>query len=206
MSSCGNDDTNGHEWVDLGLPSGTLWATCNVGADKPEEFGNCFSWGETEPKGYYSERSYSLCNDSYDKIIKYCNNPKYGYNGFKDKYTELRSDDDAATVNWGSGWCTPTKEQWLELKQNTTNVWINQNGVNGRLLTAKNGRTLFLPAAGSRWNNDLICPDYYGCYWSKTLEDIYPDACCLLFGPDERDLDLCSGNRCRGLSVRPVRK
>ena len=92
-----------HEWVDLGLPSGTLWATCNVGASKPEEYGDYFAWGETEPKDEYCWSTYLHCKGDYNSLTKYCHQYDYGYNGFTDNLTELEPADDAATANWGSG-------------------------------------------------------------------------------------------------------
>ena len=135
ISSCGDDDenvvvapnsggnsgsANGHEYVDLGLPSGTLWATCNVGASKPEEYGDYFAWGETKPKSDYSWETYKWCKGSSKTMTKYCTNSKYGYNGFTDDLWELLPEDDAATVNWGSGWQTPSLAQLKELFNSIT--------------------------------------------------------------------------------------
>ena len=88
-----------HAYVDLGLPSGTLWATCNVGADTPEGYGDYFAWGETQPKDVYNWSNYQYCNGSHDQLTKYCNNSSYGYNGFTDNLTTLQPGDDAATAN-----------------------------------------------------------------------------------------------------------
>ena len=110
------------EYVDLGLPSGTLWATCNIGADSPEDYGLYFAWGETT--GYSEDTSdgrsfdwstYKYCNGSSYTLTKYCNDSSRGYNGFTDNLTELVPEDDAATANWGAGWCMPTVEQFDEL-------------------------------------------------------------------------------------------
>ena len=95
---------NGHEYVDLGLPSGTLWATCNVGASKPEDYGGYFAWGETNPKNVYDWTTYKLCRGTDRTLTKYCNDSYYGYNGFTDNLNTLQSNDDAATANWGIGW------------------------------------------------------------------------------------------------------
>ena len=147
---------NGHEWVDLGLPSGTLWATCNVGASKPEGYGSYFAWGETKPQSSntYNWNTYKYANGTTrddPKLTKYCSQSKYGDNGFTDDLTTLQSGDDPATANWGSGWRTPSKSQWDELKSNTVNQWTTKNGVAGRLFTSKkNGQSVFLPAAGGR--------------------------------------------------------
>ena len=127
MLSCGDDDEpdggskqkDNHEWVDLGLPSGTLWATTNVGASKPEEYGDYFAWGETKPKSVYDWDTYKWCKgDDYHQLTKYCNLSNYGDNGFVDNKTELDPGDDAAYVNWGSKWRMPSLEQMQELRDN----------------------------------------------------------------------------------------
>ena len=100
------------EYVDLGLPSGTLWATRNVGATYPDDYGDYFAWGETEPKNNYDWNSYKWCNGSYTTLTKYCLNINYGVH---DGLTELKLEDDAAYVNWGSSWRMPTHEQQQEL-------------------------------------------------------------------------------------------
>ena len=193
-----------HEYVDLGLPSGTLWATCNMGANAPEEYGDYFAWGETQPKDFYNWNTYQYCNGSSNTLTKYCNNPDYGYNGFTDDLTILLPEDDAATVNWGNEWSMPTYDEWVELYENTTIAWINQNGVNGRLFTAANGNSLFLPAAGFRWENGLYYTDSHGNYWSSLLDEngsCFPWSCYF-------DSEYCHVNgdvRFYGRTVRPVR-
>ena len=112
------------------------------------------------------------------------------------------ADDPAAT--WGSGWHTPDKTQWEELLNNTTNKWTIQNGVKGRLFTAKNGNTLFLPAAGCRWDSELILAGSNGGYWSRSLNTHGPNyAWSLYFNSDS--CYMSDSYRGRGLSVRPVR-
>ena len=195
---------NGHEYVDLGLPSGTLWATCNVGADTPEGYGDYFAWGETSPKATYNWSTYKYCywDGEYGQITKYSDDAEYGYNGFTDNLTVLLPEDDAATTNWGSGWCMPTREQLLELKNYTTCVESMQNGVKGLLLTASNGKTLFLPLAGSRYNDGLQSVGGSGHYWSSSLSfsprGVSLDYVFSIFSVDVSD-------RSRGQSVRPVR-
>ena len=124
-----------HEYVDLGLPSGTLWATYNVGANSPEEYGDYFAWGETQPKDTYTWSTYQYANGGSPwgnpNLTKYCANSQYGYNGYVDDLTILLPEDDAATANWGSNWRMPTQEEWWELGSNTTHTWTTQNGVNG---------------------------------------------------------------------------
>ena len=205
VSVSGN--ANGHDYVDLGLPSGTLWATCNVGASKPEGYGNYYAWGESKPQASnkYDWSSYKYANCDYDKLTKYCNKSDYGNNGFTDKLTTLQSGDDPATT-WGSGWHTPDRKQWDELLANTTNQWTTENGMRGRLFTSKkNGQTLFLPAAGYRWGSELNGAGSLGYYWSRSLDTYDPyDAWYLYFHSDH--CYMCSRNRCNGFSVRPVRQ
>ena len=164
-----------YEYVDLGLPSGLLWATCNVGADTPEDYGDYFAWGETQPKNTYNWSTYQYCNGSINTLTKYCNNSGYGYNGFTDNLTTLLPEDDAATANWGSDWRMPTEAEWQELLDNTTCTWTTQNGVDGSLFTASNGNNLFLPAAGCRYGSSLYYADSYGGYWSSSLNTVSSD-------------------------------
>jgi uncharacterized protein (TIGR02145 family) len=194
---------NGHDWVDLGLPSGTKWATFNVGANSPIEYGDYFAWGETEPKETYNWSTYRYCNGSYSTLTKYCSNSSYGNNGFTDNLTTLQSSDDAATANWGSGWRMPTYDELNELKNNCTVTWTTQNGVNGRLFTGPNGNSIFLPAAGYRRDSELYRDGSDGDYWSSSLyagNTYY--AWYLLFNSD--DYRMGSLSRYYGRSVRAV--
>ena len=193
-----------HEYVDLGLPSGTLWATCNVGATNPEDYGDYFAWGETQPKDYYDWSNYQYCNGSYNTLTKYCTKASYGYNSYVDNLTILLPEDDAATANWGSGWRMPTKEEWQELYNNTTVTWTTQNGVNGRLFTASNGNSLFLPAAGFRNFSSLNGAGSDGYYWSSSLYTDGPDDA-WYFNFDSDNYDMGDGGRRYGRSVRAVR-
>jgi hypothetical protein len=193
-----------HEYVDLGLPSGTLWATCNVGATAPEEYGDYFAWGETEPKEEYSWETYKWCNGGDSTLTKYCTESDFGYNGFTDGKIELDPADDAAYVNWGPSWRMPTAAQQKELKDNCTWTWTTQNGVNGRLVTGPNGNTLFLPAAGGRWYESLDNARWRGYFWSSTLDYVrpsYANRICIYNGY----VDRFSGDRFVGQSVRAVR-
>ena len=200
-SGNGENSLNDHEYVDLGLPSGTLWATCNVGADTPNDFGNYFAWGETQPKATYSWNTYKYCMSSSDNLTKYCYDSNYGNNGFKDFLLVLKAEDDAATANWGSGWCIPTNEQWIELYQNTTQT----NSTNGVFFTASNGKSLFLPAAGGRRDDELNYADHGCLYWSSSIGLDKP------YNAEHYDTYLVNyttnygGGRFFGRSVRPVR-
>jgi len=204
-AECMNAQTyNGHAYVDLGLPSGTLWATCNVGADNPEDYGDYFAWGETQPKDTYNWSTYQYCNGSSSTLTKYCYFSSLGYNGFTDNLTTLLPEDDAATANWGSDWRMPTMEEWEELLNNTIVTWTTRNGVNGGLFTASNGNSLFLPAADC-WGGELEDIGFYGFYWSSSLRDYYPYyAWYLLFNSDSIVDDYSF--RKDGFSVRPVRE
>lgn len=197
-----------HDYVNLGLPSGTLWATCNVGATTPEGYGDYFAWGETETKTTYNWSTYKYCNGGFNQLTKYCNKSSYGYNDFRDNLTILLPEDDVATANWGDDWCIPTSDQWSELIQNTTYTWTTQNDVNGWLFTAQNGRNLFLPAAGYRGDVSLDFAGSRGDYWSSSLNTDYPDlARHLLFNSDYciiTGYDLYGSQRYYGRSVRPV--
>jgi len=195
--------SSSHTYVDLGLPSGTLWATCNIGADLPEDYGDYFAWGETTTKDTYNWSTYQYCMGSDNTLTKYCNNSIYGYNGFSDNQTTLLPEDDAATANWGSDWRTPTREEFQELLDNTTVTLTTQNGVNGLLFTAANSNSLFLPAAGYRFNSSLVFADSYGNYLSSSLYTVNPDRARLLYF-DSDVYNIYSRDRYCGQSVRAV--
>lgn len=200
----GGGDTNTHTYVDLGLPSGTLWATCNVGANFPEKYGDYFSWGETMPKTTYDWSTYKYCNGNYDKLTKYNNNSNYGYNGFIDNLTNLESEDDAAIAKWGNDWCMPSTSQWKELIDNTISTWTTQNGIEGVLLTGMNGNSLFLPAAGGQYQSGPISVGEYGFYWSSSLDTILSINADAFSFPQGVIYDALYFGRCGGRSVRPV--
>ena len=198
-----DDGSNGHAYVDLGLPSGLLWATCNVGATSPEDYGDYFAWGETTTKSDYSWSTYQYCNPSYNTLTKYCTNAEYGNNGFVDNQTTLFPEDDAATANWGGNWRMPTKAEWQELYNNTTLTWTTQNGVDGLLFTATNGNSIFLPAAGYRGHSLYNAGDD-GNYWSSSLYTDVPYGA-WYFNFDSGNYRMDGSYRYFGLSVRPVR-
>lgn len=166
--SGGGGATEEFTYVDLGLPSGLLWAECNVGATVPEEYGSYFAWGETQPKDFYDWINYKYGTD-WNLITKYCTDQELGLNGFVDNLVTLEPEDDAATVAWGDGWRIPTKEEWNELNENTNAGWTTVNGVNGRRFVASNGNSIFLPAAGRRWAHEFYDVGNYGNYWSSSL-------------------------------------
>ena len=157
--------------VDLGLPSGTLWADRNVGADSPESYGDYFAWGETEPKDYYDESTYKWCQGSYDIQTKYCTSNSYGT---VDNKIVLDLEDDAAYVNMGKDWRMPTYDELSELNSKCTWTWTTQNGVNGYKVTGPNGSSIFLPAAGWRYGSSLVDAGSLGDYWSTSLNERNP--------------------------------
>ena len=198
----------GHEWVDLGLPSGTLWATCNIGANSPEEYGDYFAWGETETKENYDWSTYKYCNGSQSTLTKYCYKSYNGYNNFTDTLTVLQPEDDAATVLWGSEWQMPSKAQIKELYNSdyTSIERIAMNGIDGIKVTSwSNGKSIFLPATGCRFDTGFDVVGSYGLYWSRSLSTFDPrDAYGLSYDPNQVYWDHV-GLRCSGRCIRPVR-
>ena len=192
-------NTGNHEYVDLGLS--VKWATCNVGATKPEEYGDYFAWGETQPKRNYDWSTYKWCNGSYDTQTKYNTNSSYGT---VDNKTTLDLGDDAARANWGGSWRMPTDAEWTELREQCTWTWTTQNGVYGRKVTSKtNGNSIFLPAAGYRHDSSLDDAGSYGGYWSSSLYTDNPNyARSVWFGSG--NVNRISSSRSIGRSVRPV--
>ena len=189
---------NGHEYVDLGLS--VKWATCNVGASKPEEYGDYFAWGETQPKSNYDWSTYKYYNGSYNTLTKYNNSSSYGT---VDNKTTLDLSDDAARANWGGSWRMPTKAEQDELRNNCTWTGIIQNGVNGYKVTSKsNGNSIFLPAAGYRDGSSLNDAGGSGDYWSSSLGTGPYRAYYLFF--NSSDVDWYDVSRDYGFSVRPV--
>ena len=209
-SNTGSDNAtgtaNGHGYVDLGLPSGLKWATCNVGATSPKEYGDYYAWGETEPNTNYDWSTYKWCDGSETTLTKYNINSSYGT---VDNKTVLELADDAARANWGGVWRMPTDAEWTELRENCTWTWTsdyNGTGVKGRIVTSNiNGNSIFLPAAGSRDNDGLDLAGIYGLYWSSSLNMGYPDGA-LGVGFYSDGVYRGGSSRCCGLSVRPVFK
>ena len=193
------DPYNGHEYVDLGLS--VKWATCNVGASKPEEYGDYFAWGETQPKTTYDWSTYKWCNGSYDTQTKYCTNSSYGTVDYK---TQLELSDDAVRANWGGSWRMPTKAEQDELREQCIWSWTTQNGVNGYKVTSKkNGNSIFLPAAGYRYDSSLDYAGSYGYYWSSSLYTGDPKFAYYLYFTSV-GVDWDGNYRYIGFTVRPV--
>jgi len=195
------EEIDGHAYVDLGLPSGLLWATMNVGASSPEDYGDYFAWGETEAKDDFSWSTYKWCNGSYTSLTKYNFDSSYGT---VDNKTVLDLSDDAAQANWGGSWRMASKDEWQEIKDNCTWTWTTQDVHNGYKVTSKsNGNSIFLPAAGFRHDTSLDDTGSYGYYCSSSLSESDPfRAVNLYFGSG----GVGSGNIYRycGQSVRPV--
>lgn len=218
FAACGRDDDNNNgsgtggdtggetaEWVDLGLPSGLLWATCNLGASSPEEYGDYYAWGETTTKEVYDWSTYKYCTVDAEgglaTLTKYNTRSDYGT---PDNLTTLQAMDDVATQKLGSGARMPTQAEWEELIDNTTAEWTTLNGVNGCKFTASNGNSLFLPAAGRRWDGKLSYAGEYGNYWSSSLYADGPyGAWGFRFSSDDQRMGYYY--RYYGPSVRPVR-
>ena len=193
-------DTLHPHMIDLGLPSGTLWACCNVGANAPEEYGNYYAWGETNPKSVYDWNTYKWGNEN--SLTKYSTISDYGT---VDGKTILDVSDDVATANWGNPWQMPTITQIEELLNKTTFTWTTENGEYGLKLAGSNGGSIFLPAAGRRWGTDLITGSS-GIYWSSTLFEGDPNfAFSLYFYSGKASWNrYIRHSRSIGLSVRPV--
>lgn len=211
------------EKVDLGLPSGIKWASFNLGASKPDEYGDYYAWGETEPyyeKGYaqsnspiwksdkssgYIWSSYKWCNGSYGFMTKYCTNSS---SGTVDNKTTLEMEDDAANVKLGGNWRIPTNDEFIELKTNCTWEWTSINGVSGYKVTSKKAgytdKWIFIPAAGWRSTSSLSYDGEYGFYWTSSLYTVTP----------YRSYEICFyssyiysehyDDRCDGRTIRPV--
>jgi uncharacterized repeat protein (TIGR02543 family) len=204
FSAEGNGSVESHNFVDLGLPSGTKWATCNVGSTTPEGYGDYFAWGETTTKETYNWSTYKYCNGDYNTFTKYCYNAEYGDNGYTDALTTLEAIDDAATANWGSGWRMPTQDEVRELRNNCTHEWTTLNGVNGRLFTGPNGNSIFLPASGSRGGSELYSAGSTGHCWSSSLGTLYPGYACGLLILPGGCMSSADDDRDAGFPVRPV--
>ena len=173
---------NGYAAVDLGLS--VRWATCNIGAESPEDYGNYYAWGETETKEEYTE---SNCVTSGVEMDDISGNTEY----------------DVATANWGSSWRMPTKDECNELLSNCTWTWTTENDVNGYLVTGSNGNSIFLPAAGWRYGTSLISAGPLGHSWSSTpYESNTWNAYDLYFSSSSLNTNWFSRNN--GHTVRPV--
>ena len=206
------------EAVDLGLPSGTRWASFNLGASKPEEYGDYYAWGETKPKSVFSWQTYKWYKKENGKegLTKYCPESRYGFDGFQDDKWILDPEDDAAHVRLGEDWRMPTAGDWDELARLCTLEWITLGEVTCAKLTGPNGNSIILPpGGGANDGSDLSEVGEIGVFWSSSgvnvegawifgfYEDMdeedeafpYPDRCLLTEPGVERS---------SGLPIRPV--
>lgn len=199
-----SDSPTSTEWVDLGLPSGLLWASCNLGTSTIGQYGNYYAWGETQPKSVYSWETYQYGDydsDNGNTLYKY--NTYEGF-GHVDGITTLENIDDAARAARGGGARMPTASEWQELLTNTTSQWTRVNNTYGRLFTASNGNSVFFPAAGRKMGEELGGEGESGLYWTSSLSENTPiSARCCYLTSDDRNLTVSS--RDRGLTIRPVR-
>ncbi len=200
-----------HEYVDLGLPSGTLWATCNVGAEEPEDYGLYFPWAEKIPSAglgrYMTYKHFDEGIFYYAK--KYCNNPDCGLDGYTDNLIELERSDDAATLYYGKGWRTPSYDEWEELVENCERTYTTLNDVVGILFTSVNGNSIFLPAAGVDEFGQSSSP--YGAGWlcSYYSSRLFTDNPITAWGFSNANSEPSNGklkavDRIYGHSIRPV--
>ena len=173
--------------IDMGKAG--KWACCNVGASAPWEYGGYYAWGETEEKDYYGRDTYI----HFDGSSSTCHSLGSDIAG---------TQYDVAHVKWGGKWRMPSLDQ-IKLLLNCTSEWTEVNGINGRKFTAPNGGSIFLPAAGGRWNDELYYAGDYGGYWSSTQ---YPDGSYYAYGLGFTSgyMDWYGNGRGDGQSVRPV--
>lgn len=189
-------------WVDLGLPSGLLWASCNIGSTTPEGYGDYYAWGETVTKEEYNWNTYQWCNGHNHVLTKYCNKTEYGSDGYTDNLTTLDPDDDAATVALGNGARIPTADEWQELLNRTTAEHTTLNNVDGYKFTSRaNGNSIFLPSAGLKWNTGNQYEGSFGFYMSSSLFLLCPDVAWYCMANNMCNTD----GRASGFSVRAVR-
>lgn len=195
------------EWIDLGLPSGTLWATCNLGATKATEVGNYYAWAEKsgykEGKHNFDWKNYKYCKGSHSTLTKYCSQHQYGNDGYVDMLYSLQEDDDVC-LSLGDGWSMPTKYDWAELLTECTWTQFRIGDVFVARVEGKNGQVLFLPAGGYRSASGLYDYNTDGHYWSADLDLVSPDdAWFIYFG--NSGVESMGYHRCIGRNVRPVK-
>ena len=224
------DNNDNGDVVDLGLPSGVKWATCNVGAANPWDYGDYYAWGETQTKDFFRWETYKYCNGMDTTLSKYCNDAEYGSDGFTDTLTTLEAADDVATAVLGSDYSMPIDADWEELYSQCYWVWTenyNNHNVRGYIVYKAKAEGdkgtkvyvdgtpsasyslsdahIFLPAAGYRVYNENS-GNLGGLYWSASLNEYDPNSArgCIF---NSGYVDPSPGNyRVCGQSVRPVRR
>lgn len=203
-SSIRKNEANGHKYVDLGLS--VKWATCNIGADTPEDGGDYFAWGEVKPKEICTEDNYAFCHEKTETQLW-----NFGYGSKKIKAYDDLGDNisgtryDAARTNWGGSWRMPTKEELEELVDKCKWERAVQGGKKGYKVTGPNGNSIFLIIVGSR--DGLLNIDFgmYGCYWSSTVcKDLDINAYAIYSNSIYDDACVDVGSRYIGRNIRPV--
>lgn len=210
-------DGKTYDVVDLGMPSGTMWATCNLGATSPELNGNYYSWGETEPKAIYSLDTYKYYHEGDPYLItKYCSNDERGYVNHVtraiDKKSALDDIDNAAIINMGAKWNIPTLKEYSELLYRTSKRWGHINGSWGYLFTSTQkgyeDRSIFIPMAGQADDDAIGFIGQYGFYWTRTIYSGYDYAASILQMDHKTGDNITVTNtlkeRYMGLPIRPV--
>lgn len=212
LTACDSDDNagskssskiDGYEYVDLGLS--VKWATHNVGASKPTDFGWYIAWGETETKDNFLWSTYKFCSayGKYNKYVRTGSGESYGYEGFEDGKDTLEDADDIATVQWGSKWRIPTVEEYYELIENCEITKTTVDGVVGYKAKAKNGNSVFFPLSGETApDKGPILTGEVGVYWSSTVCEASERACA--FGLTLESVGISKHYRPTGMQVRPV--
>lgn len=217
LISCGSDDDDDNNnndpttsdfdshAVDLGLPSGTLWADQNLGANTPEDYGNYYAWGEVESKSNYSWENYKYGEEhSLTKYVPQSLASQIGLNGFYDDKSVLEKTDDAAATVLGGKWRTPSYEEWKELSEQCTWTWATVNDINGSYVTGPNGNSIFLPAAGGYNGPTLRFPGFGGAYWTTSYEEENPSSASYFYFRSG-SIYFDKSARYFGRSIRPVR-
>lgn len=191
----GTGQANGHSWIDLGLSSGTCWATSNLGAARPEEAGGYYAWGETKTKDTYTWATYTLCDDgSKEDMLRY---------NASDGLTSLKAEDDAATVNLGAGWRMPSNQEIVELLTECRWTWTTEKDVPGYRITGPNKNSIFLPSAGYRDGNELLRYGNSVFCWSRNLSNTL-SAQAFYVGASQADKGCEEDYRYYGQTIRPV--
>ena len=196
-----------HQYVDLGLS--VKWATCNIGATKPEEHGDFFSWGETENKRINKWETYKYSEGAPKALTKYCSNPDYAWQKKVDSISVLYLEDDVAHIKWGGTWRIPTRAQIEELLDNCTWTWTTMNDVNGYKVTSKkpgySDKSIFLPVTGEYEDGKILNYRQHGYYWSRDCGTVTSETAYTLevyTKGASREIQ----PRCKSLAVRPVCK
>ena len=191
-------NANGHAYIDLGLPSGLKWATYNVGATRPEQYGDYYAWGEVTQKSVYNWKTYKWGRGSNTSLTKYINDSKYG---IVDGKLKLDLSDDVAHMKWGGDWRMPTSEDFDELFKKCSKKRVKLNGVNVWQFIGPNGNSIYFPADGTRSEAVLLNTGILGNYWTSTGggNDYATEV-----GSNTKEIWKGGLPRFYGVSVRPV--